>query len=282
MEFLEPISYGGVDYDIPLLSKTGFDTTPTPLTSAVYESTNPIYRSFNRIWDRAEFKIPRRPTHVAYLDEYAYDFATFDNVRVLDMPVKMAGANTYFFPDELNYFLDVAQEAINHEHTVNPRAIDYYAYLTIDQQELHTGQFHRPPGCHVEGLQTARLDAKFRNDHHYHMVNEVPTEFFPHEFSFDDYGSADYNLYRLMDTLAKPDLIWKPREMQMILTDCYTVRREPVIPSYTVRTFFRLTYSVRIYDRLGNTWNPMFGEAWTYYQRPTPYGLIDPTTIIYP
>jgi len=49
--------------------------------------------------------------------------------------------------------------------------------------------------------------------------------------------------------------------------DCYSVHRGDVAPERVYRTWIRLSFEVRIFDRLGNAHNPLFNYDWEMVPR---------------
>jgi hypothetical protein len=274
------ITYGGIEFRFPPLGADGYNMLPPDPSAAVWDAKHPIYASFNKPFSIPEFKTPRKPIHVGYVPdvfEFSDSSIYWDGLSVLDMPIKMPGDNTYKVPDELEQFLSTIEVCIRHEHALNRKVTDYYAYLTVDQKysyQTDGNHYHRRPGVHCEGFQ--RSPNPTWTEHHYHVVDSAPTEFYPHGFDLTGYDPDVFNMFAVMETKADHSKVWKPKEYEIVLSDCYTVRREPKLNWFAHRTFFRLTYSVRRYNRNGNTWNPMFENPWPTVDSYIPTHLIDP------
>jgi hypothetical protein len=81
-----------------------------------------------------------------------------------------------------------------------------------------------------------------------------------------------------MDRAVEATLVrvreWRPAPYEVVRCSAYTVHRADVAPRDLVRTFLRLSYSVRQFDRLGNSVNSRFGRLWSYESRDTPAHLV--------
>jgi hypothetical protein len=60
---------------------------------------------------------------------------------------------------------------------------------------------------------------------------------------------------------------WSPAPYELSLMDCYTVHRGAPAPAEVHRTWVRVSFEVRVFDRLGNAHNPLFDYAWPMVPR---------------
>jgi len=195
-------------------------------------------------------------------------YNVFTGIRCLDMPIKMAGSMEYRLPAELKQFSGVLSAMIGHEHTHNKLVKDFYAYLTVDQTVKDPGKtYHREGGLHVDGFQGARVNPKVMCDRSYIVVDCDPPyvylQPFPQVVAMDDSKENIFHAfdkYRLLSNALRigPKFIY--------FMDCYCVHSAGVALSQQ-RTFVRLSYSVRQYDRLGNSHNHLFDYNWPMFTR---------------
>jgi hypothetical protein len=204
-------------------------------------------------------------------------------IRVLDMPVKFPGSHQYRVPRECERILPVLRYVAEVERAINPRAKECYAFLTIDQGTVLPDETQRQAGLHVDGFQGARVEPKLMLGHSYIVGSCVPTVC--HRRTFPGVASLDpksENLFGHMElALADSDEVhdtWSPEPFQVCLLDAYCVHsgapnrtKKPVD-----RTFIRISFSVRQFDRLGNAHNPMFDYAWEMVPRDISIALNDP------
>jgi hypothetical protein len=55
---------------------------------------------------------------------------------------------------------------------------------------------------------------------------------------------------------------WSPEAWEITMMDCYCLHRGVEAVANTYRTWLRLSFEVRIFDRLGNAHNPAFRYSW--------------------
>ncbi len=190
-----------------------------------------------------------------------------DCPSVLDMPIKMPGDKEYRLPSELNQFQDLVSKVAGLEHSVNSSIDLCYAYLTIDQGWVNPGDTQRTDGWHVDGFQGARVFPKVESDHSYIVQDKYPTHFSLQDFRLSHLDPEKDNFFWEMDRQALGAPTWRARPYEVLMMDAYTVHKAAVAHEGGFRTFFRLTYSVRQFDRLGNTINPIFNYDWDMVTR---------------
>lgn len=238
----------------------------------------PIVQDFNSIWNEERFLIARIPISVGKLTpEELKEFEKPNAPCVLDLPIKFPGTQ-YRLPKELKQFEAVIQKIIDFEAKINPDFLDeYYCYLSTDQGLVPAGTLQRPSPCHVDGFQGARWEPKLRINHSYLVSNSLPTVFFPQSFDFSELDPAKHNFYLEMDRQVEinPERVeWRGENGEILLIDAYTVHRGDTALIPTERTWLRLSFEVREFDRLGNSHNPMFDYNWKMVPRDVePLGL---------
>jgi len=64
--------------------------------------------------------------------------------------------------------------------------------------------------------------------------------------------------------------VWRPPEFELTLMNPYCVHKGDHLSAQmrsVFRTFFRISYDVRQFDRLGNAHNPLFDYNWNMVAR---------------
>lgn len=193
-------------------------------------------------------------------------FAHDIGMRCLDMPIKMPGSE-YRLPVEFGQWSEVITMAVSHQHTHNPEVSDFYAYLTVDQKPVLSGKSQRKAGLHVDGYQGARISPKVASDRSYICASCLPPVIHNQSFPIEDMDDSKENVFHAFDRMAHPSSLIVAPALNLVFMDCYTVHGVQVADKDMSRTFFRLSYSVRQYDRLGNSHNHLFDYNWPMFDR---------------
>jgi len=266
--------YRGKHFTLPSFSAEGgiyFEPEPEK-NIVVVPADSPVIKTLNSVFDLKNFKVPRRPVSLGILteDEKELMAANLGAPRTLDLPVKFPGSN-FRVPRELAQFVPVIKRAANFEAVVNARCYDeYYCYLTIDQGFVTPGRLQREAPCHVDGFQGARWRPKVRCNHTYTVSNVVPTAYYVQPFDFDQLDEAVHNFfwemnYQVAQTNSR--FAWQPQDYELTLMDCFCVHRGMPALKRVFRTFVRISFEVRIFDREGNAHNPLFQYDWPMVKR---------------
>jgi hypothetical protein len=253
-------------YSIPELSSNGFSVAPRGWRKPI-DKKHFIIQTVGQVFDKNEFSFPHIPIVVD--DIINKKFSNKNNIRILDCPIKFAGNNEFCIPYELRQFDEVLVKIISYEYTINPKINDYYAYLTIDQGNVVAGEYQRNPGCHIDGLQPARIKTKRPICRSYIAYDCVPPTFFAQSFKMDHLHEAEDDFFFALDDQVKADGALFVEPMQIVLTNAYSVHRSEKSDIDQYRTFFRLTFDLSKFDRYGNTHNPMFDYKWNMVSRDT-------------
>ncbi len=271
----ERIEYRGKHYTVPKLSPQGMVIEPqekAELQNEEPDASSPIIQKLNSVWDLDNFRVIRKPSRVAMLstDERAV-FSTRDRApRTLDLPIKFPGS-AFRVPAEFAQFSSVIQRVANFEWRVNRQCFDeYYCYLTVDQGEVQPGRLQREAPCHVDGFQGARCTPKVRINHSYVVSDLVPTVYYEQPFDFSKLDESKHNFFWEMNrqvALTDSAHSWSPQPCELSIMDAYTVHRGDLASERVYRTWVRLSFEVRIFDRLGNAHNPMFKYDWPMVPR---------------
>lgn len=201
-------------------------------------------------------------------------FSNFKFIRCLDMPIKMKENKEYRIPLEFEQFLEPIYEMISFENIHNKNLIDFYTYLTIDQTISNGKEFHREGGLHVDGFQGPRINPKVICDRSYFVTDcDCPSfwnQSFPTVKNLDD---TKYNLFKEFDKTKHYSSEIKCLPFNIYFMDCYSVHSAGKVQNEK-RTFCRVSFSAREFDRLGNSHNNCFDYNWKMVERNFPKNLI--------
>ena len=267
----EYLAYRGKHFTVPALAAEGFTLEPRPDAPAPVLSPSPILDVLNQPFDVKNFLTARRPLHVGHLDAAERTaFSRRGMPRTLDMPIKFPGS-AFRVPAAFEQLRPVLQRVADFERAVNPGCYDeYYCYLTVDQGTVRRGVLQREAPCHVDGFQGARWRPKVRGNHTYVISDAIPTAYYQQPFDLGQLDEAKHNFFWEMNrqvALTSSAHVWRPAPYELDLMDCYTVHRGDVASEDTFRTWVRMSFEVRIFDRLGNAKNPLFRYDWPMVPR---------------
>jgi hypothetical protein len=267
----EKLSYRGKHYTVPVLSSEGLHIVPDAQAKLpAIPQDSPVIQDLNTVWDTKKFLTPRAPVSLGVLTpEELQEFGKWGAPRVLDMPIKFPGSD-FRLPKELAQFAEVVQKVANYEKAVNPCYDEYYCYLTVDQGTVAPGRLQREAPCHVDGFQGARWNPKVKINHSYTVGDGLPTKYYVQPFDFSALDEAKHNYFWEMNrqvALTGSQHAWQPEKAELTMMDAYCVHRGVEAQEEIKRTWVRLSFEVRIFDRLGNAHNPMFSYKWEMQPR---------------
>ncbi len=266
----QEISYNEKHYEIPILStEGGIHLTPQEI-NLTYNKEEKLFKELNTPWNLKKFKEIRMPISFGKLSEAdRKEFTALKVVRVLDIPIKFPGTD-YRIPKELKQFQKVIQWVADVEAKVNPYFDNYYCYLTIDQGKVQPDTLQREAPCHVDGFQGARWPKKTWINHTYTLTNTLPTLFYPQVFDLDKLDIAKHDFFwefnrQVALTNSKHAIHFE--DFELVLMNAYNVHRGVEATKEIDRTWIRLSFETRIFDRLGNAHNPLFDYNWKMIER---------------
>lgn len=233
-----------------------------------------IIKTVNRPFDTKMFSVPHTPIVISDVSN-ELKFSRKNDLRILDMPIKFPGSSEYRIPKELTQFDEVISKIASFEAHINPSLTEcYHAYITVDQGEVPANTFHRKPGCHVDGFQGVRYKLKRPVTRSYIIFDCISPVFYAQKFRTDHLDEAKHNFFLSFDEQAEQMYGMTFDPYTIILMNSYTVHQSDMdsIPHY--RTFFRLSFDTRKYDRFGNTHNPCFRYNWNMVTRATQTALV--------
>lgn len=233
--------------------------------------------TINTLWNEEEFSRINLPKILFSLNnEEISSYTNGGDIRVLDMPIKFPNSD-YRIPEELVSIIPLIKKIATNEHSINPKIDDYYCYLTLDRRLVKAGNTTRKAGIHVDGFQGARLGEKLPVDHSYLLANVLPTLFYEQAFKVNN--NWDKMCHNYFEGFAQQKVDGSVRTYpnnSVLLVDAYCLHEAPMVLEDTYRTFLRMSYTVREFDRLGNAHNGMFEYEWEMFPRDIQSTLICP------
>jgi hypothetical protein len=271
--------YGGYKFSVREMSNEGRRFEPATLFDQKYQAmlatNSKVVDEVGAIWNKGKFAEAREPLRVGSIQNRKA-FQTDLGLRILDLPIKMAGNNEYRIPKELLPFAEEIKRIVDHFHKIAPPgfAEKAYAYITIDQGYVDPGKTQRKGGAHVDGFQGARIQPKNELNYSYIASNLTPTAFYRQPFELSKLDERVHDHFVEMDRQKKPEAMLLTNEFDVYLINAYSVHEATEAKQAGFRTFLRISFDVKEFDRLGNTHNPMFDYKWGMAPRETQSGLL--------
>jgi hypothetical protein len=188
--------------------------------------------------------------------------------RCLDMPLRLSGQETYHLPDEWAPVRPLLEQIIALEQTHNRHWRDYHTYMTIDCSELALDDQQRHGGLHVDGFQGERIREKTKITRNYIVSTNGGTRFYQQRFVVAD--PARFNVFHGFDMQTQGwnnNSFIEAEEGVVHFIDAFSVHESGRANRSGQRIFFRLTFDLKPFDRLGNTENGMLKTSWTAVAR---------------
>lgn len=226
------------------------------------------------IWDTKRFEIVREPIIVE--EYYSSTFPKLNNC--LDMPIKLSNHETILLPYEYSkseMLIELIHDALNFEKKINPFWKDYNMYLTFHNKNVLVGETQRNAGWHIDGLQGIMYPEKLKACHSYLFSDILPTEFAIQPF---DVSNLSYKKHNWFNELGKQVLDENIREYginKLVAMSAYQVHQSKVTDKNLNKNFIRIEFSLKEFNRLGNTINPLINTGWNYINREIPSHLIN-------
>lgn len=263
--------YRGKHYTVPEFGPHGYLVEPRARVELPELPDSPILAALGTIWDVEQFKVARAPVRLGVVPEEQHAIIAAPGMpRTLDLPIKFPGSG-FRVPQEFAQLRWLIQRVADLEAAINPRLYDeFYCYMTVDQGLVPPGNLQREAPCHVDGFQGARWQPKLRINHTYTVSDCLPTAYYVQPFDLSALDMARHNAFWEMNRqVAATDSAheWHADPWELTLMDAYTVHRGAPAEVATRRVWVRLSFEVRIFDRLGNAHNPQFRYAWDMQPR---------------
>lgn len=205
-------------------------------------------------------------------------FSRRTNAQVFDMPIYMPGQG-WKIPTELAPYYNVIAKIVAAESLANKALTDCNAYITIDCGIVFPQGLARRGGLHVDGFLT-RANARASKDNiiwgdNTYVVSDVAslqTEFYPGPFDLSAINIDDPQaVLNAFDTQGRTMSYkqYDPYDIVRLTTNNVHAVHANMSNMYLQRSFLKMTFSERLFNRGGNTINPGFNYQFTYVPRGT-------------
>lgn len=233
---------------------------------------------FKRVkWDLKHLNQVHRPVIVGGLPnlEDQLRFSATYHSQVYDMPIHAPGIG-WKIPAELAPHISILEQVEAAERAANPYIDQCFAYVTFDSGIVAPKHYARRSGLHVDGFLTKsnripEIDGIVYGDNTYIMCDDLGTEFYSGPFNLSQVDTDDANaVLKAFDkqgmsmsyTQAIPYKIYR-----MTVNDVHAVHPNDT-GEYRQRNFIKVTFSIRPFNRLGSTINPLLDTLnWQYVPR---------------
>lgn len=168
---------------------------------------------------------------------------------------------------------EIIDRCLEYEKNINPNWNHYYTYLTIDQRFVEAGFTHRREGIHFDGMQGVAYPQKMPVCHSYIVCNTLPTRFYLHKFLAIHLSEARNNWFFELEQQAQKEIVFYPKPFDIFLMTAYQVHEAVPAINFTTRTFVRVEFTLKKYNRIGNTVNPLMRIDWEFIDREIPVHL---------
>lgn len=222
------------------------------------------------------FSISRRPLKVGRLT------STFGTAlpSCLDMLIYVPGGEIALpevYQDDAAV-LETIRQAVEFEDQLMPSWREtHFIYLTVDQRALQSGRTHRNGGWHFDGMQGVRYPEKLEVCHQYVVSDNNPTEFSDVPVDANGLDEAKDNWFvELGKQIPEDAELIVPDTYDIMMMTAYQLHRSPVArPEHEgQRTFIRMDFTRKKFDRIGNTINPVLPAPFEFFPRPLPFELV--------
>lgn len=222
------------------------------------------------------FAVPRLPVHVAHLPRGVLGR---EYPCCLDMLVKLPGKTLrlpepYASDPGIQAFFDAC---LTFQDTVLAGWRDTRcAYLTVDRRFVAEGSSHRNFGWHFDGMQGERYHPKLEACHQYVVADRLTTEFTAEPTDASSLDERRHNWFAALGAQVPEHApIHRPSPLEIVAMSAYQLHRSPVAKTGESgwRTFLRLDVTLKQFDRLGNTLNPVLPAPFAFVPRDPPPGL---------
>ncbi|GAB6552447.1 hypothetical protein bcgnr5378_05580 [Bacillus cereus] len=230
-----------------------------------------LIADIEKVWEPKRFGITRHPHPVGKINEKECFIAPKRNV--LDMPIKTPYSDVRIPEDlETPSILEIVKTCLDFEKCINTNWEQYYMYLTVHHSYVEKQTTQRRSGAHIDGMQGERYIEKIPACHSYLVSNVVPTRFFNHPFP-KNLCERTQNWFYEFDKVKDESKSSLSKPYEINLMTAYNVHESTAAATSGLRTFVRLEFSLKKFDRVGNSMNPLFDLDWEYKDRSIPKHL---------
>ncbi len=251
-------SVSEIRYNSPKLSLGGsISFNPEGLWTPIVDEENIAYNSLFKPFSVNQYLYPRLPIDLGLIDDASIDLDDSDPINVLRLPLKFPKTD-YRLPLEILELESLIRKVADYESFINKEHDSCFCHITYDLSTVKSGEYHRFPGFHGDGLQGTKLTPKIKIEHSYIITSSPPTEFCLQPFFLKHLDESKHNFFLEFDKQAKKTNIYKSLPNHLYLIDPYMVHRTPKIKHDVTRVFIRITYSFTELQHPKNTINPLF------------------------
>jgi hypothetical protein len=231
---------------------------------------NVLQEDILNVWNIERFKIFHTPQ---LIKEFNSSILGCELPNILDMPIKLPFGKFALPPLNtfaLNTVATLVGYAIEHEQKINSNWENYFCYLTTNCGIVEKGKSQRNSGAHFDGMQGVRYAKKFPVCHQYLISSSNPTVYYPHAFDFSILNDNKHNFFLECDRQKDISKSFKAKINCLYLQTAYCVHESPVAQETCKRVFVRIEFSLKKFNRLGNSINPNLLTNWNYEEQPIP------------
>ena len=203
--------------------------------------------------------------------------------KLNDMHVKDKGNNDYQIPAKIigqPELMALVRQVHQHQKTVNERIEDFHVYVTVSQSPVKKATSQRRAGIHIDGVQGAKWTGyNYKPDRHYIVCSALPTIYHLGKFALGPLDMAQDNLFTHLRQCLRDNPAgftqFTPQPYDICFMHAYHAHEVArAAAAVSQRTFVRITYSQLVYDRLGNTVNPLIKNDWDWPLCPLTFEMI--------
>lgn len=235
------------------------------------ENLQVLTEDIQNVWTPLRFGLTRQP-HVVGKLAAKEDFLK-EVPSVLDMPIKLPFSEIRIPKEhDTESIREIIAKSLAFEKNINPEWEKYHIYLTVHHSFVEAATTQRRAGAHIDGMQGERYPVKIPVCHSYLVSNAVPTCFFNHPFQ-TDLCEKIQNWFYEFDKVKDYSRSSLSKPFEINLMTAYSLHESTAATEDTIRTFVRLEFSLKQFNRIGNSVNPLFELDWDFEERPIPAHL---------
>jgi thymidylate kinase len=224
------------------------------------------FANIDRLWTQDAFAEPRHPPYkvASVQNRDAFSAPVPEPSQVQDMPIKFPRNPEYRIPRELAQFEEVCRVVANFWAFVSQHSEDYFCYMSVSSHELLPWEIQRRPGLHCDGFQSCRHTDNAFGEYAFVISDAVPTVWYIESFDVSNLDRSKDDFFVHFSEKAKPYQTCDTSPYDIVMMDPYCLHSPATNKSLesVQRTFIRLMFSTREYDRAGNHHNALFDYSW--------------------
>jgi hypothetical protein len=163
--------------------------------------------------------------------------------RINNMLIKLKGQPVQLPEGVSKGISDWVGSCLNVANDVCDDMEQRYAYLTIDNQPVMSGNSQRSEGWHLDGLQGDEVPNKFNNCFQFLWVSNTPTEFCQQSFEPSGLDVSKHNIFKAIGRQVRYENCFKIKSRHTYLMHCFHAHRATKSACDTDRLFLRLYIS---------------------------------------